>query len=44
MDSNLIEYFLSFSDGTSLTVSFTPVEYGKEKLGKLIVETKQMFW
>jgi len=28
------------SDGTAFVVSFTPVEYGKEKLAKLIIETK----
>jgi len=32
------------SDGTALTVSFTPVEYGKEKIGKLLIVTKDMYW
>jgi hypothetical protein len=32
------------SDGTAFVISFTPVEYGKEKLAKLIIETKQMYW
>jgi len=31
-------------DGTQFIVSFTPVEYGKMKLGKLIVQTDEMYW
>lgn len=25
-------------------ISFTPVEYGKIKVGKLIIQTDQMYW
>ena len=32
------------SKGTNFYISFTPVEYGKEKKGKLIIETSDMFW
>jgi hypothetical protein len=32
------------SKGTNFYVSFTPVEYGKEKRGKLIIETNDMYW
>lgn len=32
------------SKGTNFYVSFTPVEYGKEKKGKLIIETEEMYW
>jgi hypothetical protein len=32
------------SKGTQFFVSFTPVEYGKEKKGKLIIETADMYW
>ena len=32
------------SKGTNFFVSYTPVEYGKEKKGKLIIETADMFW
>ncbi|KAL4497051.1 hypothetical protein ABPG72_002207 [Tetrahymena utriculariae] len=31
-------------DGTLFTISFSPVEYGKAKAGKLIIETDEMFW
>ena len=41
--------FLLFShhlprDGTSFSLSFTPIEYGKEKHGKLIIYTDEMLW
>jgi hypothetical protein len=32
------------SKGTNFYVSFTPVEYGKEKRGKLVIETADMYW
>jgi hypothetical protein len=32
------------SKGTNFYVSFTPVEYGKEKRGKLVIETVDMYW
>jgi hypothetical protein len=32
------------SIGTNFVVSFTPIEYGKEKKGKLCVETIDMYW
>ena len=32
------------SDGTEFIIQFTPVEYGKEKLAILVIETAQMFW
>ena len=25
-------------------ISFTPVEYGKIKIGKLVIETSEMYW
>ncbi|EWS70940.1 flagellar associated protein, putative (macronuclear) [Tetrahymena thermophila SB210] len=31
-------------DGTTFIVSFTPVEYGKIRSGKLIVQTEDMYW
>jgi hypothetical protein len=32
------------SKGTHFYVSYTPVEYGKEQKGKLIIETQDMYW
>ena len=32
------------SKGTNFFVSFTPVEYGKEKRGKVVIETADMYW
>jgi hypothetical protein len=32
------------SDGTSFIISYTPVEYGKVKLGKLVIKTDDMYW
>jgi len=31
-------------DGTNFIVSFTPTEYGKHKIGKLIIQTEEMQW
>lgn len=31
-------------DGTLFSISFSPVEYGKAKTGKLIIETEDMYW
>jgi len=31
-------------DGTLFNISFTPVEYGKVKVGKLIIQTNEMYW
>lgn len=31
-------------DGTNFIVSFTPTEYGKAKVGKLIIQTEEMQW
>lgn len=31
-------------DGTSFIISYTPVEYGKVKIGKLIIQTDEMYW
>lgn len=31
-------------DGTNFTLSFAPVEYGKAKTAKLIIETEDMYW
>ena len=31
-------------DGTSFIISYTPVEYGKVKEGKLIITTDEMYW
>ncbi len=37
-------YFDCYRDGTLFNITFTPVEYGKVKLGKLIVETDKQYW
>lgn len=34
----------SVRDGTLFNISFTPVEYGKIKVGKLIIQTDEMYW
>jgi hypothetical protein len=31
-------------EGTNFIVSFTPTEYGKNKIGKLIIQTEEMQW
>jgi hypothetical protein len=31
-------------EGTKFVVSFTPVEYGKSKNGKIIIQTDEMYW
>ncbi len=31
-------------EGKNFIVSFTPVEYGKPKKGKLIIETDELYW
>lgn len=31
-------------EGSIFIVSFTPVEYGKNKYGKLIIETNEIYW
>ena len=31
-------------EGRKFIVSFTPIEYGKEKKGKLKIETEDMYW
>ena len=31
-------------DGTSFIISYTPVEYGKVKIGKLIIQTDEMYY
>jgi len=31
-------------DGTMFSISFTPIEYGKEKQGKLLIYTDEMLW
>ena len=31
-------------DGTNFIVSFTPTEYGKNKTGKLVIQTEEMQW
>lgn len=31
-------------EGKNFIVSFTPVEYGKAKKGKLIIETDELYW
>lgn len=32
------------TEGTRFTISFTPVEYGKIRKAKLIIETDEMYW
>ena len=45
MESKLLFGLFLFSrDGTSFSLSFTPIEYGKEKHGKLIIYTDEMLW
>ena len=31
-------------DGTNFIVSFTPTEYGKAKIGKMVIQTEEMQW
>ena len=31
-------------DGTTFIISFTPIEYGKARKGKLIIQTDEMYW
>ena len=31
-------------DGTTFIVTFTPVDYGKKRKGKLIIETAELYW
>lgn len=31
-------------DGTNFVVSFSPVEYGKNKVAKLYIETEEILW
>jgi hypothetical protein len=31
-------------EGTTFIISFTPVEYGKIRKGKLIIQTEDMYW
>ena len=31
-------------DGTNFIVSFTPLEYGKQKIGRLVIQTEEMQW
>jgi hypothetical protein len=33
-----------FRDGTLFNISFTPVEYGKVKVGRLVIQTNEMYW
>jgi len=31
-------------EGKTFIVSFTPIEYGKQKKGKLVIETDELYW
>jgi hypothetical protein len=31
-------------EGKNFIISFTPIEYGKMKRGKLIIETDELYW
>lgn len=31
-------------EGTTFIISFTPIEYGKARRGKLIIQTDEMYW
>jgi hypothetical protein len=31
-------------EGTNFIVSFTPIEYGKAKIGRLVIQTEEMQW
>ena len=31
-------------EGTNFIISFTPVEYGKIRKGKLVIQTEDMYW
>jgi hypothetical protein len=33
-----------FRQDTIFMVSYTPVEYGKIKIGKLVIQTKEYYW
>jgi len=35
---------LGNEDGTVFQISFTPIAYGKERCGKLVIHTKEMMW
>jgi hypothetical protein len=32
------------TEGTTFIISFTPIEYGKMRKGKLIIQTDEMYW
>jgi len=36
--------FHSDIEGTNFIISFTPLEYGKQKTGKLVIQTDEMLW
>jgi len=42
--NGLLEPYGKEREGTNFVISFTPVEYGKMKTGKLIIQTDEMFW
>ena len=31
-------------DGTNFIISFTPTEYGKAKVGRMVIQTEEMQW
>jgi len=43
MESKIL-FFMFDRDGTNFIVSFTPTEYGKAKVGKLVIQTEEMQW
>jgi hypothetical protein len=43
-NNSLISCIYLIREGTSFIVSFTPIEYGKMKVGKLVVQTDEMYW
>ena len=34
----------AYREGTNFIVSFTPTEYGKAKVGRLVIQTEEMQW
>lgn len=41
---NLYLFNINYREGTTFLVSYLPVEYGKVKIGKLIIETDEIQW
>jgi len=42
--SGVLEPAKNDIEGTTFIISFTPLEYGKQKTGKLVIQTDEMLW